>query len=190
MNLVLLHGYGGTAAEMRTSLAAAVDGPGLRVTALEAPYPCDLFPSQRQWFPLTRIGSALSAHVERASAVVADRIAPLAEEGRTIVVGHSQGGAIAAHLALSGTLRNIVSICISSPAPSLPAARVEPAASLTFIHGDSDPLVPLDEVRAGLAGLTAAGIGYDLLVVAGAGHALDPPLTSVAAERIRRLGIA
>ena len=163
--IVCLHGFG---ADMRdlAGLASAIDQTGYVYVCPNAPLrvPIDPGYTGRAWYE--RGGDASPATVERALKALDSLIREVFMEyqvptGQAILLGFSQGGAMAYHyglprpelftglVILSGALRHPETLL-----PQLPAARQQ---GIFIAHGTEDPLVPIDQSREAAAFLEAQG---------------------------------
>ena len=187
MRIVLLHGYGGSANEMSAALASVAQWDGIELVALNGPDPCDFVRGRRQWFPLTTLPNILTPRVAAAAADVVHRIRGLENAAHaTYFVGHSQGGMIAAYIALAGLLPGSASLCIASMAPFAERIEIDCDACLDFVHGTNDTLVDLKLLERHRATLAARGCPTTLTIVPDAGHALEGRLASTAASLLRQ----
>lgn len=182
---VLIHGYGSSAAEIRRELDDLGGLDGLDLIAWDAPDRCDLFPDKRQWFQLSALDAFLSRAVAAAAEALAERIGRIERgDGPIYLLGHSQGGMIAAFLALSGRLPGSRAICVSASLPFLGAIPVDPAADVTFVHGDDDQFVPVERLVGQI------GSSWPLVRLPRVGHKFEGELARAArdalAERRRR----
>ena len=139
--LVLLHGWGATAEDLEPlgrSLAASMDHD-MEVVALEAPHlhhqpPC------RQWYGLFPADwNAVPAAVE----ALQKRLTTITGQGapmeRTVLLGFSQGGAMALHSGCSLPLAGVIS-CSGYPHPDWQAEERHPP--VLAMHGQQDTIVP------------------------------------------------
>lgn len=169
---------------LRVALAAA----GYRVVLLET-----RGGSFRGWsLPRVALPELAPAMVADVIAAIDDLVARgLADEGSTVLYGHSHGAYIAyrASLALRSTLaatlltsgylapgdvldsgdpdvRRFAQLCYGEVTP--PHASLETECPLLLIHGEHDPQVPLSAVRASFERL--GGRDHQFLVLDGEGH--------------------
>lgn len=169
--LVLLHGWGADADDL-LDLGDLLAGPRMGVVALRAPeaHPCG---SGRQWYSLQpidwgRLPAARRALQERLSALASS--VPLE---RTVMLGFSQGGAMALDVGSGLPLAGIVA-CSGYPhegwQPEQGEGRALPPVLLS--HGREDPVVPFAASETALARLREAGAQARLLPFRG-GHTID-----------------
>ncbi len=141
--LVLLHGWGATAADLKPlgeQLAAQHPDP-LDVVCLEAPEPHPQ-PGGRQWYGLFPSDwEAVPNAVQQLTA----RLLELSNDGipleRTVLFGFSQGGAMALNCGCSLPLAGVIS-CSGYPHPDWQPPLDHPP--VLAMHGSEDEIVPLD----------------------------------------------
>jgi phospholipase/carboxylesterase len=166
--LVLLHGWGADADDL-LDLGELLVGPDVSVVALRAPEPHP-YGVGRQWYGLQPIDwSQLPAAREllRQRLSELDQSVPLS---RTVLLGFSQGGAMALDVGSSLPLAGIVACS------GYPHEGWEPAGSLPPVllsHGQQDPVVPFAASEEVLRRLQASGAAAQLLDFPG-GHTIDP----------------
>ncbi|WP_334193575.1 alpha/beta hydrolase [Pararhodobacter sp.] len=182
--VIFLHGYGANGADL-LGLADPL-APHLKGTAFyapDAPENCQGNPFGFQWFPIPWLdGSseeAAKAGAEQARADIdafIDKV--LAEEGLApsalALVGFSQGTMmslataprraepIAAVVGFSGRLleKDMADWIVSKP-------------PVLLIHGDADPMVPVQSLPEAADALTRAGVETYAHVCKGLGHSID-----------------
>ena len=156
--LVMLHGYGSDEADL-LGLADLLD-PRLRVLSLRAPIPLDM--GGYAWFPLEIAGEGVAGdyeEAERSLAQLAGHLdAVLAEQGHgageTLVLGFSQGGAMALELLLArpeavAGVAFLSGLWSKQRMPGDPARRAAVKGKPVLqTHGTGDPLIPLADARA------------------------------------------
>ena len=166
--LVLLHGWGADADDL-LDLGALLVGPDVSVVALRAPEPHP-YGSGRQWYGLQPIDwDALPA----ARTALRDRLEALASSvalEQTVLLGFSQGGAMAIDVGCSLPLAGVVA-CSGYPHEGwTPPAPLPP---VLLSHGREDPVVPYAASEELARQLTRAGGKVNLLPFSG-GHGIDP----------------
>jgi predicted esterase len=187
--IVLLHGRGGSAADILGLLAHA--GPeGVTAVAPEAP--------GRSWWPTSFLAPAatLAPHLDRALAAVREAVAVLEAEGlargQIVLAGFSQGACLALEafardgaglrgvVAMSGGLIGTADTGAADPALYGHADKVlaypgrrDGARVWLSVHMQ-DPHIPLKRVRDSAAALAAMGAAVDCHVAPGAGHGVFP----------------
>ena len=172
--LVLLHGWGADADDL-LDLAEVLVEPTVSVVALQAPLP---HPggSGRQWYDLQQpnwpeLPAARANLLERLGALATE--APLEQ---TVVLGFSQGAAMALDVATAGEglpLAGLIS-CSGYPHPGWePGLQANKTILLT--HGEQDPVVPYGASEVLQEQLRRSGIDAELIGFAG-GHTIDSSL--------------
>ena len=179
--IVLLHGVGGTPADMAplAGLIAAHDA-NARVAAPPAAGRCDRGGAGRQWFSVDgitdenrpgRIRAALPAFV----AAIEDlqREYGVTPE-RTVLAGFSQGAIMALAACQDRFLARHV-VAIAGRGAPLPEAW-ERRTAVSLVHGRMDRTVPVQHSERAFERLAALGADVRLDVVPRAVHLLAPPL--------------
>ena len=179
--IVLLHGVGGTPADMAplAALIASHD-PHARVAAPPAAVPCDRGGAGHQWFSVDgiteesrpgRIRAALPAFVATVEALQrAHGVGPEA----TVLAGFSQG-AIMALAACKGHFLARHVVAIAGRFAPLPDAW-ERRTTVSLVHGRMDRTMPVQHSERAFECLAALGADVRLDVVPRAVHQLAPPL--------------
>jgi phospholipase/carboxylesterase len=165
--LVLLHGWGADADDL-LDLGQLLVGPTVSVVALRAPEPHP-YGVGRQWYGLQPIDWN---QLPPARAQLQQRLLELAESvplARTVVLGFSQGGAMALDVGSSLPVAGIVA-CSGYPHEGWQPAGTLPPVLLS--HGQDDPVVPFAASEEVLRRLQAAGGRAQLLPFSG-GHTID-----------------
>lgn len=155
--LVMLHGYGSDEADL-LGLADFLD-PRLRVLSVRAPMALDM--GGYAWFPLEIAGAGLAADYEEAERSLARLTghldAVLAEQGgagETLLLGFSQGGAMALELLLARPeavtgVAFLSGLWSRQRMPRDPGVRAAVKGKPVLqTHGTGDPLIPLAEAQA------------------------------------------
>ena len=185
--IVLLHGVGGTPADMAplAALIAAHD-PHARVAAPPAAVPCDRGGAGHQWFSVDgiteenrpgRIDAALPAFVATVEALQrAHGVGPEA----TVLAGFSQGAIMALAACKDRYLARHV-VAIAGRFAPLPDAW-ERRTAVSLVHGRMDRTMPVQHSERAFECLAALGADVRLDVVPRAVHQLAPPLLDRAWE--------
>ncbi|GMA31907.1 alpha/beta hydrolase [Litorihabitans aurantiacus] len=140
--LLLLHGYGAHEGDL-VPLLEHLGHPG-DAAALRAPLPMDH--GGWAWFPITTIGAPDPAAVQAAADAVLAWLAQHAGGRRVLVLGFSQGGAVALQVARTSPQAFAALVVLSgfvSPTPHPGDAALAAAAPPSFLgHGDADAVIP------------------------------------------------
>jgi phospholipase/carboxylesterase len=182
--LVLLHGWGADADDL-LDLAEVLVEPTVSVVALQAPLP---HPggSGRQWYDLQQpdwpeLPAARANLLARLKALAAD----VALE-QTVVLGFSQGAAMAVDVATAGEglpLAGLIS-CSGYPHPAWePGLLANKTILLT--HGEQDPVVPYGASEMLQKQLQRSGMDAELIGFAG-GHTIDSSLFPALRQYLKR----
>jgi len=191
--VVFLHGYG---ADGNDLIEIGYQWRSLLPTAAfvspHAPERCAASPMGRQWFALSsqspsdRVGAEarLSGAVKASAAIDNFLDAELnrlgLDDGRLALVGFSQGAMMAMHVGLRRRMAPAAIVGYSgmlvgadrlSEARALNARGAPPPVLL--IHGDQDPLIPVDAMFAAAEALAGADIPTEWHRSAGVGHGID-----------------
>lgn len=154
--LVMLHGYGSDEADL-LGLADFLD-PRLRVLSFRAPIPLDM--GGYAWFPLEITGVGLAGDYEEAERSLEqlgrhlDAVQAEGGHGETILLGFSQGGAMALELLLARP-RSVSGVAFLSGLwsrqrmPRDPGVRAAVKGKpVLHTHGTVDPLIPIADARS------------------------------------------
>ena len=165
--LVLLHGWGADADDL-LDLGELLVGPQVSVVALRAPEPHP-FGSGRQWYGLQPIDWS---QLPGAREALQQRLAAMAGSvpmESTVLLGFSQGGAMALDVGSTLPLAGIVA-CSGYPHEGWqPAGGTAP---VLLSHGREDPVVPFAASEEVQRRLQEAGTAAELLAFEG-GHTIE-----------------
>jgi phospholipase/carboxylesterase len=180
--VVLCHGLGADGhdlIDLAPTWARAL--PDAAFVAPNAPYPCDMAPSGRQWFSLAdRTPARVEAGVRRAAPAL-DRFID-AELARLslpadayALMGFSQGAMMVlfAGLRRSVAPRAILAFSGALVAPASLAAEFANRAPVLLVHGEADEVVPVTRSRDAAATLRAAGVAVEETYSERLGHGID-----------------
>lgn len=168
--LVLLHGWGADADDL-LDLGELLVGPQVSVIALRAPE-AHPYGMGRQWYGLQPIDWS---QLPGARAALNRRLAALGGSvplERTVILGFSQGGAMALDVGSALPLAGIVA-CSGYPHEGWkPESSGQALPPVLLSHGREDPVVPFAASEAVLEQLGRAGAQAQLLPFRG-GHTID-----------------
>ena len=181
--VLLLHGLGADGNDL-IGLAEPLGRllPGACFAAPDAPEPCDMTPTGRQWFSLgdrspRRMADGIAGAAEALDADIDARLAALGlGDGDLALVGFSQGTMMALHVAYrrrapcAGVLGFSGSLVAGEDLAG--ALRARPPAFL--IHGDADDMVPLAALFDAATALGGCGVSVQWHVSRGIGHGIAP----------------
>ena len=180
--VVLCHGLGADGydlIDLAPTWARAL--PDAAFVAPDAPYPCDMAPSGRQWFSLTdRTPSRVEAGVRQAMPALdhfVDReLARLSLPASAYaLMGFSQGAMMVLFTGLRRPIapRGILAFSGGLIAPAALPAELANRPPVLLVHGESDEVVPITRSRDAAVGLRAAGVPVEEAYSERLGHGID-----------------
>jgi phospholipase/carboxylesterase len=181
--VVLCHGYGADGNDL-IGLAPHWQRllPSVAFVAPNAPQPCAGAPSGYQWFPISR---ADPAEMQRGVEQAADALNTFLDSElnrlnlpneRLALVGFSQGTMMSLHVGLARPNKPAVIVGYSgllARAGTLDALPPD-TPPILLVHGDADPMIPIDAMFASATTLGQAGASVQWHVSQGVGHGIDP----------------
>lgn len=180
--IVLLHGYGADG----NDLIGLADPwgellPGAAFVSPHAPEPCAANGFGRQWFALTRLQPAELEQGARRAAPALDAFLDGEkrryglDDGQIALVGFSQGTMMALHVGLRRALppAGILGYSGALAAPDGLAAELKSRPPVLLVHGDADPVVPVQALFAAVAKLGEVAVPCRFHVARGLGHGID-----------------
>jgi phospholipase/carboxylesterase len=180
--VVLLHGLG---ADGRDLIALGESWqallPHAEFVAPNAPFPCDMAPYGYQWFSLQDRAPARILAGVQATAPLLQRFLDeaLAARGltpdRMALVGFSQGTMMSLFVAPRRPLPVAGVVGYSGALFGGERLAVEATARppVLLVHGDADPVVPVEALPAAVAALKAGGFAVEWARRPGLGHGID-----------------
>ncbi len=189
--MVLLHGWGASAADMAPLAQALRQAfPQAALLAPQGFEPVDTGLSGRQWFSLAgvtednrpaRVASVLPRLADWVRAAQqASGVGPAA----TALVGFSQGAILALELAQlhDGIAGRVLSFSGRyARLPTVPPAHT----TLHFFHGATDTVIPAAQSRLAMERLAALQGDATIDIASGVGHAMPPALLRCAVQRLQ-----
>ena len=185
--VVFLHGYGADGNDL-IEIGRAWQGllPDAAFVSPHAPRPCGQAPMGREWFPLTFrdpgerwTGVNAAAPVLNAflDAELARRQLP---PSALALVGFSQGTMMSLHVGLRRAVAPEAIVGYSGMLvvpenvdPATFAAEIKSKPPVLLIHGDQDPLIPVEALFHAAQGLASLGISAEWHISSGIGHGID-----------------
>jgi phospholipase/carboxylesterase len=178
--VVLCHGYGADGNDL-IGLAPHWQRflPTVAFVAPNAPEPCAGSPAGYQWFPISRLDPAeMRRGVESAAAGLEAFLdseltrLELPPE-RLALVGFSQGTMMSLHVGLKRGVAAIVGysgmLADRDHLAGLPAG----APPVLLVHGDQDPMIPVNAMLESAITLGRAGVCVQWHISPGIGHSID-----------------
>jgi phospholipase/carboxylesterase len=181
--VVLCHGYGADGNDL-IGLAPHWQRllPTVAFAAPNAPEPCAGSPTGFQWFPITRLDpSEMLRGVESAAdtlnAFLDSELQRLdLPPERLALVGFSQGTMMSLHVGLRRAVKPAAIVGYSGVLAG--AEQQQPvgpdAPPILLIHGDADPMIPVQALFVSAGALGRAGASVQWHVSPDVGHAIDP----------------
>jgi len=185
--VVFLHGYGADGNDL-IDIGRAWAGPlpDAAFVSPHAPRPCGQAPSGREWFPLTMRdpGERWRGVTMAAPGLQTFLDAELARAGlppsALALVGFSQGTLMALHVGLRRGVAPAAIVGYSgllalpdNADPATFAAEIKSRPPVLLVHGDQDPLIPIDALFHAAQGLAALEVPVEWHISAGVGHGID-----------------
>jgi phospholipase/carboxylesterase len=204
----LVRHTGGASARDEVPMVVAIHGLGDRPDrfALFAQYPRParvLVPQAPaphgggfSWFPI-RVRGSDPAKVAAGMRVAAGKLAAMIEaatarhptRGKPVVTGFSQGGMLSFALAVEHPqlIAGAVPIAGWLPEPMWPRAAPVSAPPIVALHGDADPVLPIQPTRDGVGHLRSIGWTAELLEYPSVPHRVRPDMLREVYRRVDAL---
>ncbi|MCC5618946.1 prolyl oligopeptidase family serine peptidase [Nostoc sp. CHAB 5836] len=187
--VVLLHSYGNNGDDM-ISLAQIFANilPSTIFHCPTAPARCDDYPDYHQWFRISGDDqNAITADLRSTSRTLDEFLDNMMnryglDEAHTVLVGFSQGAAMALHAGLrrAKPLAGIISFSGALEMPDALAAEIKSRPEVLLIHGDSDQVIPVEQALRAAYFLRASGVEVDLHIAKDVDHQVAPTGVSIA----------
>ncbi len=179
---ILLHGVGADGNDL-IGLAPRFQNtlPGALFLSPHAPFSFDMAPFGYQWFSNRDFAPEARLAGVQAAAPILDAFidARLAEHGldedRLVLIGFSQGTMMALHVGLRRERQpaGIVGYSGMLAGAEVLAGEIRSRPPVLLVHGDADPVIPIQALPAAVKGLKAAGVQVESHVRPGLGHGID-----------------
>lgn len=183
--VIFVHGFGANGADL-LGLADPL-APHLPDTAFygpDAPERVPGMPGAYRWFPIPRLDGSSEAEARAGQAQAAADLdafidAVLEAEGlpasALALVGFSQGTMMSLHVAprRPEPLAAVVGFSGRLLQPELLAAETRSKPPVLLVHGDADPMVPVESLPEAADALVAAGFETYTHLCPGLGHSID-----------------
>jgi phospholipase/carboxylesterase len=181
--VVFLHGYGadgndliGLGREWANAL------PHAAFVSPDAPEPCAMAPTGRQWFNLTfgdlsEIPRGVAQAAPGLSAFLDAELARHKLPAHALaLVGFSQGSMLALALGLKRKPAPAAIVAYSGALATVEALPEGPSAApaILLVHGDRDEVIPIEAMLLAREQLAAAGRPVEWHIASGIGHGIDP----------------
>jgi phospholipase/carboxylesterase len=155
--------------------------PDAAFVAPDAPYPCDMGPTGRQWFSLAdRTPARVEAGLRHVQPILDHFIdAELARlslpASAYALMGFSQGAMTVLFTGLRRPVapRAIMAFSGGLVAPEKLATELTNRAPVLLVHGEADEVVPVSRSRDAAMALRAAGIAVEETYIERLGHGID-----------------
>lgn len=181
--IILLHGLGADGSDLialSPHLSAAA--PDAHFVSPNAPFPCDMAPYGRQWFSLQdRDPQVMLAGIRMAAPILDGFIDEQQErfglsDAETFLIGFSQGTMTSLHVAprRKDALGGVIGFSGALLGGELLAEEALSKPPILLIHGDADPVVPVQATPAAASALQDAGFEVESLIEAGLPHSIGP----------------
>jgi phospholipase/carboxylesterase len=185
--VVFVHGYGADGNDL-IEIGRAWQSllPDAAFVSPHAPRPCGQAPQGREWFPLTfRDPGERWAGVNSAAPVLESFLdAELARHrlppSALALVGFSQGTMMSLHVGLRRPVAPVAIVGYSGMLvvpedvdPEKFAGEIRSRPPVLLVHGDQDPLIPVDALFHAAQSLAALGVPTEWHISPGVGHGID-----------------
>jgi phospholipase/carboxylesterase len=186
--VVFLHGYGADGNDL-IDIGRAWQGllPDAAFVSPHAPNPCGQAPVGREWFPLTfRDPNERWLGVNQAMPVLnvfldAELTRRKLPPSALALVGFSQGTMMALHVGLRRAVAPKAIVGYSGMLvtpddldPNQFAAEIVSRPPVLLVHGDQDPLIPVQALLQAAQGLASLEVPVEWHISPGIGHGIDP----------------
>jgi len=185
--VVFLHGYGADGNDL-IDIGRAWQGllPNAAFVSPHAPHPCAQAPVGREWFPLTmrdpseRWTGVNAAAPDLNAFLDAELARHKLPPSALALVGFSQGTMMALHVGLRRAAPPAAIVgysgLLATPEkvdPDKFAAEITSRPPVLLVHGDQDPLIPVQALLHAAQGLAALDVPVEWHISPGIGHSID-----------------
>jgi phospholipase/carboxylesterase len=185
--VVFLHGYGADGNDL-IDIGRAWQGllPDAAFVSPHAPRPCGQAPTGREWFPLTfrdpgeRWAGVTMAAPGLESFLDAELARLSLPPSALALVGFSQGTMMALHVGLRRPVSPAAIVGYSGMLampedlePASFAAQIKSRPPVLLVHGDQDPLIPVQALFHAAQSLAALEVPAEWHISPGTGHGID-----------------
>ncbi len=195
--VIVLHGYGADGNDL-LGLADPLGEhmPDTAFYAPDAPNKCSGNPFGFEWFPIPWLDGSSEAQAEAGMAQSAVDLngfidQTMAAEGvtaaETVLLGFSQGTMMSLHIAprRAEALAGVVGFSGRLLAPERLVAETVSRPPVLLVHGDQDPMVPVESLPAAADALAAADFEVYTHISKGTAHGIAPDGLGVALQFMR-----
>ena len=185
--VVFLHGYGADGNDL-IDIGRAWQNllPDAAFVSPHAPRPCGQVPTGREWFPLTfrdpgeRWAGVTMAAPGLESFLDAELARLSLPPSALALVGFSQGTMMALHVGLRRPVSPAAIVGYSGMLampeeidPAAFAAEIKSRPPVLLVHGDQDPLIPVQALFHAAQSLAALEVPAEWHISPGVGHGID-----------------
>jgi len=181
--VVLLHGVGADGNDLiNLSQTMGKSLPHARFVAPNGPEACDMAPMGYQWFSLQeRDPKTMLAGIQQSAPLLnafidAELAKDSLEDKDLALLGFSQGTMMSLYTAprRAKQMAGVLGYSGALLGGETLATEATSKPPTFLIHGDADPVVPIQAMHAAVAGLEAAGIPVHSNIRPGVPHGIDP----------------
>ena len=135
------------------------------------------------WFPIRvrgadpeRVSEGMRAASKQLAAMITALVDRYPTTGKPVVTGFSQGGMLSFALAVEHPQLIAAALPVAGwlPEPMWPKAKPESAPPIIALHGDADPVLPIEPTRDGVGALRRVGWDARLTEYPGVPHRVRP----------------